>query len=61
MNERSSASVTCRKKVAIAEECLKRLHSVKGRKATNLVRAKRRFEFVVRLIAIECSRDFLCN
>ena len=31
--------VIYKKEVAIEEECLKRLHSVKGRKATNLMRA----------------------
>ena len=41
----------------IEEECLKWLHSVKGRKATNLVRTKRRFNFVVRLIANKCYKD----
>ena len=41
-------------RVTIEEKCLKRLHSVKGRKATNLVHAKRRFDLVIRLIANEC-------
>ena len=61
VNGRSSGSVTCkvtcRYKVAIVEECLKRLHSVKGRKVTNLVRAKRRFNMVVRLIANKYYMD----
>ena len=46
--------------VAIEEECLKRLHSVKGSKATNLVRTKHRFNLVVRLIAIEYNERLLC-
>ena len=49
--------VTCRKKVAIEEECLKQLYSVEGRKATNLERTKRRFNLVVKLIANKCYKD----
>ena len=41
-------------------ECLKRLHSVKGRKATNLVHTKHRFNLVVRLIAIKYYERLLC-
>ena len=39
--------------VVIGKECLKRVHSIKERKATNLVRIQRRFNLVVRLIANE--------
>ena len=46
--------------VAIEEECLKQLHSVKGSKATNLVCTKCRFNLVVRLIAIEYNERLLC-
>ena len=42
------------RKNAIEEECFKQLHSIKGRKATHLVRTQRRFNLVVRLIANEC-------
>ena len=62
MKLRSGADQSCAGsraggRVAIEGECLKRLHSVKGRKATNLVCAKRRFELVVRLIAKKCYED----
>ena len=61
INGRSPGSitckVTCRKKVAIEEEYLKRLHSVKGRKATNLVRVNVSSILVLKLIANKCYED----
>ena len=42
---------SCAGKVAIKEEYLKQLHSIKGKKSTNLVCTQRRFNLVVRLIA----------
>ena len=38
-------------KLRFQEKCLKRLHLIKGRKTTNLVRTQRRFNLVVKLIA----------
>ena len=32
-------------KIAIEEECFKQLHIIKGRKTTNLMRTKYRFNF----------------
>ena len=46
--------------VAIEEECLKRLHSVKGSKVTNLVRTKRKLNLIVRLIGIKYNKRLLC-
>ena len=46
---------------ADGEECSRQLILGSGFKTADLVReSKRRFELVERLIAIECSRDFLC-
>ena len=45
--------------VAIEKECLKQLHSVKGSKVTNLVRTKRRFNLMVKLIAIKYNERLL--
>ena len=45
-------------KITIEEECLKWLHSNKGKEATNLVYTKEMFNLVVRLIITKCYERF---
>ena len=41
------------------KEYLKRLHSIKGRKAINLIHTKRQFILVVKLIANKCLLEYI--